>query len=175
MKVIKTSPPSGSLISGYLPGDFTDAFEYTVEDSKGMLTPDKIQSVFWMHQPRWLKLLFKLRNIIVKPFGLKGNELKIERFKECIYSGGTYNMVTVPAKRPDETVIILNDKHLEAALSVHIKGIEGNRRKVTTSTVVHFHNNLGRTYFFVIHPFHNIVVRSMLKRSVNLALKHMDI
>ncbi|MDR1652533.1 MAG: DUF2867 domain-containing protein [Prevotellaceae bacterium] len=36
--------------------------------------------------------------------------------------------------------------------------------KISIITVVHFHNALGKVYFFVIRPFHKIIVKAMIKR-----------
>ncbi len=164
IKVRKGLIPKGSLVEGYLPADYSDVFECTVLNGKPF-TPDDLQVNFWTVQPKWLEILFKIRNILVKPFGLSDGKGNNEEFENCIRSGGKLGMVTVPPKTPEETILELRDKHLDAILSVYIKEASNGTdvtRTVITSTLVHFHNKLGVTYFFFIRPFHKIIVKSMV-------------
>lgn len=168
IKVRKGEIPANSLVEAYLPASYSDVFECTVVNGKSF-TPDDLQVNFWTTQPKWLEYLFKIRNILVKPFGLSDGKGSNEEFANCIRSGGQLGMVNVPPKTPEETILELSDKHLDAILSVYIKeDKEGTdiKRTVVTSTLVHYHNKLGVIYFFFIRPFHKIVVRSMLSQCV---------
>ena len=165
MKTIKTQIPDRSLTNNYLPADYTDSFTCTIDATKEIL-PDDIMVGFWTNSPGWVTALFKLRNFLVKFVGLKGdNENDLEKLESCIRSGGSHGIASVPAKNDNETVLLLTDKHLEAYMSVFIEKKE-NLQEISTITLVHFKNKLGPIYFFFIKPFHNIVVRSMLKRSI---------
>ena len=121
---------------------------------------------FWTDFPRWIDVLFKLRNALVKFVGLKGSENdNVEELEKCIRTGKTYNFVSVPAKSDNETVLLLSDKHLDAYISVHVEN--GKEHKIISAiTLVHFKNRLGRVYFFLIRPFHGAIVKSMLKRAL---------
>jgi len=170
MKVQRGKIPNGSLVHKYLPVNYSDVYVCTFSTERN-ITPDDIQVSFWTNTPKWLDNLYKLRNILVKPFGLKnGNERDTRQFEECIRSGGNHGFVSVPDKSPDETVLCLTDKHLTAYLSVHIKDLGDNRKAVYTITLVNFHNKLGYIYFYAICPFHHIVVKRMLGNTIKKLL-----
>lgn len=164
---MKNSIPKGSLIEGFLPADHSDIHTYMVEAKH--LSADDIQVAFWTNSPKWVQRLMDLRNSLVKLVGLKGGKENKEAYEECIRSGNTYGMVSIPAKSENETVLRLDDAHLSALISVHIQHLEGHKKLVSATTLVHFRNRLGRIYFFLIKPFHHLVVKGMLKRSVELS------
>lgn len=162
MKVRNSTIPADSLVNKYLPANYSDAFECEITTEKE-ITADDIMIAFWTDMPDWINKLFKLRNLLVKPFGLQGGDGKMQDIKECIRSGGSYNFGSITDKSPRETVMRLEDKHLCAYLSVHIENTGENRWKISVITVVHFHYWLGYAYFYTICPFHYLVVRGMLK------------
>lgn len=171
MKVKKGNVCPNSLVNKYLPIDYSDAYVCTVSGGEN-ITPDDLQVAFWTDVPKWVDNLFELRNWIVKPFGLQhGEEKNIRKFEECIRTGGKFGFVSISDKSPKETIVCLTDKHLTAYLSVYIEDLEGNERTIYTSTLVKFHNKLGYIYFYTIYPFHHIVVKKMLERTIKKLLK----
>ncbi len=167
MKVKKTNIPSGSALDKYQPANYTDAFEYEFVSDKP-LTPDDIQIAFWTVMPEWVNKLFKLRNTLVKPFGLKtDNQRRDAILKDCIVTGSSYEMISIPDKSEEETILKLSDKHLDAYISVYLEDMGTDRKRVTATTLVHFHNTLGYAYFYAICPFHHLIVRSMLKSTID--------
>lgn len=165
MKVTVSIPPADSLTRNYLPADYSDVYACEVTTEKEF-TPDDLMISFWTDFPGWVNHLMRLRNILVKPFGLKGAEdNNLAAFEHCIRTGTPYSITSLPVRSPHETVLLLADKHLNAYMSVHIQS-NGRYKIISVITLVHFKNNFGRFYFFVIKPFHGLVVRSMLKRSV---------
>ena len=165
MKARKTDIPHASLVRQFLPADYSDSFRYT-HTGPGAFSADDIQVSFWTDMPGWVDGLMNLRNTLVRPFGLKTEQDGAANdLKRCIREGGSFGFASVPAKSPDETVLLLSDKHLDAWLSVLVER-SGETAAVTASTVVRFHNRLGRVYFFFIRPFHDIIVRKMLVRAV---------
>jgi len=162
MKIKKIDIPYNSLIRHYLPADYTDSFQiWTAQQIEA--SPDDIMVDFWSDMPGWVNALFKLRNFLVHLVGLKGskNEM-VNLIEDCIRSGGEYHMIKVPVKDSRETVLLLSDKHLDAYLSV----LKENDQTVSVNTLVHFHNRLGKVYFFFIKPFHGVIVREILKRTI---------
>jgi hypothetical protein len=53
------------------------------------------------------------------------------------------DLMTVPAKTADETVMRLTDKHLTAELSVHNEKLNNSQLKISIITLVHFHTLEG--------------------------------
>jgi hypothetical protein len=163
----KTVPP-GSLTERFLPADYADVYACRV-DSGRELAADDILVGIWTDFPDWVAALFRLRNFLVRFVGLKGEKDDPGALERIIREGGANDLASIPAKNANETVMLLTDKHLDAYLSVHVES-RGSLRTVSVVTLVHYKNRLGRVYFFVIRPFHGIVVKSMLKRAVKRAV-----
>lgn len=105
----------------------------------------------------------KLRDALVAGFGLKTSkhltsvgpeESRVGFFK--IYS-------------TDQAEIVLgeDDKHLDFRLSVSYSNTPSplGKQRVIVSTVVRCHNLLGRTYIFLIAPFHRLIIQSCLSHA----------
>jgi hypothetical protein len=54
------------------------------------------------------------------------------------------------------------DSHLDAWISILITRIDKNCT-IYLSTAVKFYNFIGRAYFFIIKPFHKLIIKSKLK------------
>jgi len=171
MNVYKTDIPAKSLIRDILPADYTDAFQCVVP-GEPKCSPDDLQVSFWTVMPGWVNALMKLRNILVKPFGLQGGESIAVPVVQAIRNGESHGLMAVPFKNDRETVVKLSDKHLDAYMSVYIDP-NNPTTSVSVITAVKYHNRLGRAYFFIIRPFHKIIVRSMLKNTINRECKKM--
>lgn len=163
MEIRKAQILQSDLINQYLPANFTECLQCNFASSK-KVTADDIMIQFWTVSPKWVNALFKLRDILVKPFGIKGgNEGNKAALEESIRSGRTYSFMSIPAKTDNETILSANDKHLVMYLSVKVQELNERDKELTISTLVKFHNLLGRVYFFFIYPFHCIIVKSMLR------------
>jgi hypothetical protein len=103
--------------------------------------------------PKWVQILMKLRNRMVQPFGLQAGEIE---------------NATVPfpviGRNDDEILMEGIDTHLNFRVSVLI---DRKKSHICTTTLVHYNNRWGRMYFFFVKPFHQIIVRSMMKRLLN--------
>jgi hypothetical protein len=91
IKITKSTLPSDSLIQKCLPADYIDIFAAIAPENE-RLTPDYLLITFWTDFPKWLQWLFRLRDILVKPFGLKGggSDDFLKQFPEMVRSGGNY-------------------------------------------------------------------------------------
>lgn len=164
MKIKKTKIPRESLVNTYLPADYTDTF-VCESDKPFHATPDDLMIHFWTDFPAWANMLFRLRNFLVKFVGLKTDKNDPKLFEEMIRTSGKLNFSSVPAKNEQETILLLEDKHLDAYISVYIDE-KKSPQHVYAITLVHFRNKLGTVYFFFIKPFHTIIVKNILKRTV---------
>lgn len=119
MKIRKSPLPPHSILSQYT-ADYTDCFRGEFPGTE-RIPPEKLMAAFWTTMPGWLAFLFKLRNLLVRPFGLKTEtDSNREALKEALENGEGYGMMTVVAKTADEMVVSLDDKHLKAWFSVCI-------------------------------------------------------
>ena len=162
--------PLGSLTEKFLPADYLVVHNFVV-DTESEIVADDILVIFFTDFPIWVNVLFKLRNFMAKFVGLKSSEgSDLEEIEKCIRTGKAYRLGSIPAKSDNETVLLLSDKHLDAYISILVEN-EENRKTVSTNILVHFKNRLGRIYLSVIRPFHGAVIKNMLKRAVNKAVK----
>lgn len=158
----KVAIPPGSLVEAYLPADHADAFAVT-GNLPAHTSPDDILVGFWVNMPRWVSALLRLRNFLVRFVGLKGaGGPDPATLEQSIRNGERCGIMSVLAKDPHETVCLLTDKHLDAYISVRIT----SPTEVVATTLVKYHNRLGRAYFFFIRPFHNIIVPHMVRKSI---------
>lgn len=127
--------------------------------------------------PRWALLLFGLRNAVVRLFGLPSASMSTESAREFLRSLESKAAADFPVEAgvaggkvffasPEEIVAGADDWHLDFRASV----LTGHRR-VTITTVVRFKHWFGRLYFLPVKPFHQLIVRSLLRRAARYAAK----
>lgn len=143
-----------ALLSG---AQFADAFR--VEIGAAAMNAREACTRMVLHGPRWIDPLLRMRNILVRPFGLKTSG------QGAPAPGGMIGLFPVLSETPDRLVAGFDDSHLDFRIVVDVSGDAANRQ-VTSTTLVRTHNLLGRTYLALIMPFHKLVVRGMLGRIV---------
>ena len=142
-----------SLINNYLPADYLDSFSREAAVPKN-ITPDAFFDMVFSQFPCWIDWLLKLRNTLVKPLGLDTKS----RISDSVYERNT-----------NEIIWGIPDKHLNFYVSMWCGSYENGKQELRITTVVKYNNSIGRLYFFIIRPFHKIIISAMLKRSVNMA------
>ena len=60
-----------------------------------------------------------------------------------------------------------NDKHLDLEIVFMTESMERDNQRISVSTKVRFHNNLGKCYFAIIKPFHILICTTLLQRAKN--------
>lgn len=141
---------SGTLLPG---AQFADAYRIAVNDTA--LDARRAAERMIGRQPRWARALLVLRNILVRPFGLKTSG-----------AGGTADMIgifPVVCETSQRLVAGFDDRHLDFRIVVDVATV-GSRQNVTATTLVRTHNRLGRTYLAIILPFHRLIVRAMMRQ-----------
>ena len=136
------------LIDKHLPSDYSDSVSKKIKPAEP-LTPDCIFEGMFCNFPRPVAWLMKMRNAVVKPFGLQGG-------------GGFQNLVS---ERSDEEIIICkNDKHLCFWVGIYCSRPEEGWQEASVTTVVKFNNFLGKIYFIGIWVFHKLLVKSLFRK-----------
>ena len=138
------------LIDKYLPSDYSDRVSKRMRPSV-LLTPDRIFEEMFCNFPKPVAWLFKMRNALVKPFGLQGG-------------GGFRDLIS--ERNDEEIVICKNDRHLCFRVGVYCSLPEDGWQEVAVTTVVNFNNLLGRIYFVAIWMFHKILVKSLFRKAI---------
>lgn len=146
-----------ALLAG---AQFIDAFR--VEVGATAVNAREACTRMVLNGPRWVDALLRLRNILVRPFGLKTSG------EGAPAPGGLIGLFPVLSESPERLVAGFDDSHLDFRIVVDVSGNAASRR-VTSTTLVRTHNLLGKTYLTLIMPFHKLVVRNMMGRIVEPA------
>ena len=162
MKVIKTNLPKVSLLSNH-PRDYEDGYSATLANKD--LTIEQVTKSFITSAPVWANWLITVRNWVVSIFGLKTSgasdaerEASLKNFKCEV--GNQIGLFKVFDKNEHEIILGENDKHLDFRVSLFL---DRTNNTFTVSTIVKFHNWLGRLYFLPVKPFHKLIVPTMVK------------
>jgi len=137
--------------------DFTDTFSTTnhIDDIKD------ITNLIFNTSPKWLQLLFKLRNNLVKIIGLKAGIPK--DYNETFKVGGYVKFFKIYSISNNQVVLGANDSHLNFRAIVENDTSKNYNIKVIT--LVQFNNIKGKFYMNIIKPFHRLVVKKMVKNA----------
>jgi hypothetical protein len=168
MQIFKKSIPANSLISNLFPIiNYSDCFYAKFNSSNTIILEDCVRCSF-SQRPKWTMLLIHLRNLLVKPFGLKTGTNNNDSIAPIIdlSKGNKLSFFEILECNDDEVLLYVSDKHLDVGLSIILRK-SNNEFEICFSTSVRFNNYFGHIYFFVIKPFHILIVRSMLNRMIN--------
>ncbi|AQX12623.1 hypothetical protein BAX94_01505 [Elizabethkingia meningoseptica] len=146
--------------------DYTDVYFQNIKTNKE-IRPEDLGKAFFTSNIPWIKKLFTLRNKLVSVVGLKGSDKKSKIMQKAEHSdfavGERFGLFKVIDKKDKEIILGEDDKHLDFKVSLLYAEPEN---KIYISTGVQYHNFFGRLYFFIVKPFHRMVVKSMLNSMV---------
>ena len=119
--------------------------------------------------PNWIFFLLKIRDKCVAKLGLKINNHSYSKkdlsSKINVMFLKQLDDIDVEEYEGKELIISMADNHLDFWSSLLIQDSENNV-SVTFTTYVLFNNMFGRIYFFIIKPFHKMIIKSLLKNSM---------
>lgn len=155
--------PEKSIISkNFGKIDYQDTYQIS---KKTDATIDRITAELFKG-PKWVDNLMKLRDSIVRIFGLKTGKKKDTSTEEYFSIGSKLEYFTVADRNANEIVMAENDKHLNFKTSVMIDRNEADTT-IYLSTIVTFNNIFGRLYFIPVKPFHRLIIKSILRQFAN--------
>ena len=150
--------------------DYSDAYEIEIYNPKNY-SIDVLATIFFTSLPSWVKALLRIRDIIVKPFGIAGglNEKINNNDNSVVFKPGQKVVFfTLYNRNKNEIVMAEDDKHLNFRTSVRIeKSNKKNYNYLCSSTIVKYNNFGGKLYFTLVKPFHKLIIKSLLKRMAN--------
>lgn len=148
-KVSKTPlPRSSRLWDQVQPGDFIDGYA-----ADAALSPRAAMETA-LSMPGWASALLRLRNRLVRPFGLKTETA----------TGGDGAIFPVTYEGEDELILGTDDSHLNFRICLHRAG-----SRIHMATWVHCNNLWGRLYLKAVMPFHVLIVRDGMRRIAKTA------
>jgi hypothetical protein len=134
--------PQSSLLAGALPEvDWADAYAVLIPTGPPGDPQEWVEMIFHS-PPRWVAVLFGVREILVGIVGLERGGSEV------------FDMVSRTA---DEVLLGVDQSHLSFRASVRLEAT-----RVVLSTVVQVHNGRGRAYWALVRRLHPAVVRTML-------------
>ena len=107
--------------------DYTDEFSDIIHTVR-FINAAELSGLFFS-APKWITILMKFRNVMVRPLGLK----KGKDFSDLVHIESE-NIATV----------CKNDKHLDLEIVFMTESMERDNQRISVSTKVRFHNNLGK-------------------------------
>jgi len=135
---------------------FTDSFRVSVDGIN--LNARRAAEKLFANNPGWIDALLRLRNTLVRPFGLKTSGLGEPA------PGGMIGIFPVISETPERVIAGFDDRHLDFRVVVDVEPSRPGHQ-VTATTLVKTHNWLGRAYLAVVLPFHRLIVRSLLRHA----------
>lgn len=108
--------------------------------------------------PAWVRTLMRLRNLLVRPLGLKGDP------EAAAADMPRIGMFPVIGDSPNEIVLGLDDRHLDFRIVVQTENWGDDGTLIRMMTLVKRHNLSGRMYLLAIMPFHKLIVTTTLSR-----------
>lgn len=157
MKVKVETTPKTEGIKYALPKiNFTDTFSTTNHlDDLGL-----ISNLIFGTMPKWVGFLMKLRNTIVRIFGLKAE--KPEDFHSNFKVGGYIGFFQIFSIQQNEIMLGVDDKHLNFRVSIY--NSDENQFNIKVTTLVQYNNRFGKIYMAIVKPFHPLIVKRMVKQ-----------
>lgn len=171
MQVKRKNSPDNFLVFKSLPEiHYYDSFEVTFSSQNKPEYIDCLNNLFYSW-PWWVDWLFLLRKglaVILRINKGPKMELKSTNITQTeIAKGSEFFFFTVTDLNDEEVVLSAVDSHLDASISVNIQKTDAHYC-ICLTTVVMFHNATGRAYFWIIKPFHILIMKSKLKSLLQL-------
>lgn len=135
--------------------DWADCFEVTVP---GTITAAEAARQAFSQMPAWAGALMTLRDLLMRPFGLKGAHDPALRLSNRV------GFFPVISETGSEMLLGFDDRHLDFRIFIEALPVDGDRTQVRMATLVLRHNRLGRLYITAITPFHKLIVASVMGR-----------
>jgi hypothetical protein len=136
--------------------DWADCFEIFVPGER--LSAEAVARRAFERMPSWVDRLMWLRNLLVRPFGLKRDRSAIP--------DGTPMVGFFPVTSASERELVLgfDDRHLDFRIVVLADQTADGGTRARLMTLIRRHNWLGRSYLAAIMPFHKLIVHRALSR-----------
>lgn len=159
MKILSTSLPQGMISETVPKYNYQDTY-CTKLSTTQKLTPTYVAERIF-ESPKWVNFLLQVRDFIVKPLGLKTEEM--------VTANQPNPRLPFPTIAENEMELFMGekDKHLDFWFSVFVFRLSDNKYEIKLSTVVRFNNWLGRFYFAIIKAFHKYIIKESLKKFAN--------
>lgn len=146
--------------------DYSECF-FVLFDEVAKLDFNTILKILIFRQNLWMDALFWIRNIMVKPFGLQGDSISKYRSENLVIKKDErFAFFKITEIEDNELLLEGTDKHLVAWISLRREKVNSGQT-LFISTWVKYYNLPGRIYFFIIRPFHVLIIKSKIRIIMN--------
>lgn len=128
-------------------------------------TVDYLGRISLSYMPFFVRILLKIRDLLVFPFGLKTGDA--HSLPALLYFEKGSVLVYFHVLKRSEEIIVLEekDKHLNFRVLLRVDKDEiAGEICFRMSTIIHFNNIWGQLYFMPVKPFHQIIMRAAFKK-----------
>ncbi len=158
--------PDTSIITRNMEGDihYIDSFSIKLE-KRNNYSIDYLTALLFTSTPGWARMFLKLRDFLVKPFGLQIGMPEQKSLETSLHYniGDRAIFFSVIDKSESEIVMAEDDKHLYFRTSLSVERTsDQNVDMIYLTTLVHFHNIWGKLYFAIVKPFHKLGMKILL-------------
>jgi hypothetical protein len=153
--------------------DYSDAYSVLLPVSPIIDVRTAAQS-FFECAPKWVIQLMQFRDTLVGLIGLKTHAKSTQKpdFTKVNFKvGENYGLFEIKYRSPTEIIMGADDKHLNFRVSIMVNQTPELKQQLVMATVVDIHNKFGATYFKIIAPFHQLVVKSFIKKMAIILTK----
>jgi Protein of unknown function (DUF2867) len=156
--------PTTVLAPLYVGADLLDAFAITLP--AGASDDLEVLARAAFERPAgWIRALTWARDVVMAAVGVKSSRAI---GAAAAARGPVIGYFPLLSKSAGELVIGEDDRHLDFRAAILLRTSAAGGRELVAVTVVHCHNQLGRTYLAVITPFHRAIVRANLQRAARM-------
>jgi hypothetical protein len=147
----------------FAPLDYSDAYRIRLEEGSSLSMTELAHNVFGeiASYPVYVRFLLRLRDLLVRPFGL----YTMDDMAEITEPSDWIGFFRIYQISENEIIIGADDKHLDVRVSL-LRTVHDDNPFLTVSTFVRLNNFLGKIYFAIIKPFHRIIVPATIKKSM---------
>ncbi|NUE95281.1 DUF2867 domain-containing protein [Gilliamella sp. ESL0232] len=162
MKVRQTLPDNVSFIAEEI--DYLDCQK---KDISKKLTAYEAYKMMTSYQPRWLKILFKIRDCLVKLIGVKainGFDSSAEN-KHQPDESNMADFFTITEETNDKLTLVVKDCHLDVCVCIRVvdKGNDISKNTVYLIASVKNHNICGKLYMLPVAILHPYIVNKLFE------------
>lgn len=137
--------------------DWADAFE--IITSRPFTDMREIAHATVGSMPPWSRGLLKIRNAVVRPFGLKTDGIV-----DAPADDARIDIFPILAEHTDSIILGPDDVHLDFRIVIERTAAETGQR-IRVTTLVQRHNLFGRAYIAAITPFHKAVAVAAIRQA----------
>ncbi len=143
--------------------DYFETFQIELPQDNTISFTKHVNDIIDAERPKWFLALYRLRDAIVGPLGLKTSKKsfatnEIVEFKV----GERFRTFKITALSENEIVFGDDDKHLVLSCSIS-KSEQNGQNYLYFTTLVRFKNIWGSIYFFAVKPVHKLMIKTRLK------------